>query len=66
MGETKRVARGNEPTIGVEVVVQPVVVQHPAIAIPVEVPHVAVAIRIHPDEICRIPSMPPPFEYSQG
>ena len=50
MGKTKRVAGGDEPIVGVEVVLEPVVVQVPALAIPVEVPHVAVAIRALPDK----------------
>ncbi|MEK7080498.1 MAG: hypothetical protein AAB925_01525 [Patescibacteria group bacterium] len=50
MGKTKRVAGADEPTAGVEVVVEPVVVQVPALAIPVKVPHVAVAIRALPDK----------------
>jgi len=49
MGKTKRVAGTDEPVVGVEVVVEPIEVQVPTLAIPVEVRHVAVAIRVHPD-----------------
>ena len=50
MGKTKRVAGADELIVGVEIVLEPVVVQIPAIAIPVEVPHVAVAVRTQPDK----------------
>jgi len=50
MGKTKRVARNDQPIVGVEVVANIVVVQHPLATIPVGVPHVTVAIRIQPDE----------------
>ncbi len=50
MGKIKRVAGGDEPVVGSEVAVEPVVVQVPALAIPVEVPHVAVAIRALPNK----------------
>ena len=50
-GKTKRVAGGDQPVVGVEIVVEPVVVQVPAIAIPVEVPHVAIAVRALPENV---------------
>ena len=50
MGKIKRVAGANEPVVRIKVVVEPVVVQNPAVAIPVEIPRVAVVIRIQPDE----------------
>ena len=65
MGKTKRVAGSDEAAIGVEVVVEPIVVQVPPAAIPVEIPHVAVAVRVMP-EICKISSMPLPFEISKN
>ena len=36
-----------------ELVVEVVVVQNPAIAIPVGIPHVAIAVRIQPDKIMQ-------------
>ena len=51
MGKTKRVARTDEPIVGVEVVVKPVVVQIPTPATPTEVKHIAVAIRVLPENI---------------
>ena len=65
MEKTKKVAGGDEPVVRVEIVVEPVVVQVPALAIPVEVPHVAVVIRVHP-EICKTPPMPLPLEKNLG
>jgi len=50
MGKTKRVAGADEPIAGIEVVAEPIIVQVPVLAIPVEVPHVAVAIRVLPDK----------------
>lgn len=50
MGKTKRVAGADEPIVGVEIVLKPVVVQVPALAIPVEIPRVAVAVRALPDK----------------
>jgi len=60
VGKTKKVAGKNEAIVGVEIVVEPVVVQIPPLAIPVEVPHVAVAIRIQPDKYvkCRLRHCP--------
>lgn len=49
MGKIKRVAGTDEPTAGVEVIVEIVEVQIPPVAIPVEVRHVAIAVRIIPD-----------------
>ena len=49
MGKIKRVAGGDQAVVAVEVVIEVVVVQIPALAIPVEVPHVAVAVRIKPN-----------------
>ena len=66
MGKIKRVAGDDQPVVGVEVVAQPVVVQNPTVVVPVEVPHVAVEVRIHPDEMCKMLSIPLPFEYSPG
>lgn len=48
----------------VEVVVKPVVVAVPAVAVPVEVTHVEVAVGVA--EMCEAPSVPPPPEYSKG
>ena len=49
MGKTKKVAGGDEPIVGVEVVLEPVVVQAPVLAIPVEAPHKTAATRALPD-----------------
>ena len=62
MGKIKRIAGTDEPAVGVEVIVEIVEVQVPPIAIPVEVRHITVAIRILPDIMCKIPSVPPPLE----
>ncbi len=51
MGKTKKIAGGDEPIVGIEVVAEPVVVQVPSLAIPVQIPHVAVAIRTLPDKL---------------
>ena len=65
MGKTKRVAGTDQPIVGVEIVVEPVVVQVPATIVEVEVPHVAIAVRVLP-EMRKMLSMPLPFEYSWG
>jgi hypothetical protein len=51
MGKTKKIARGDEPIVRVEVVLKPVVVQIPTATIPVKVERVAVAIRALPKNI---------------
>ena len=61
MGKTKRVAGTDETVVGVEIVVEPVIVRVPATIIEVEIPHVAIAIQVLP-EICKTSSVPPPFE----
>jgi len=53
MGKIKRVAGNDQTVAGIEVVVEPVVVQNPALAIPVGIPHVTVAIRVQPDKILQ-------------
>jgi len=63
MGKTKKVAGADQPIVGIEIVVEIVVVQIPTLAVPVEVPHVTVAVRVLP-EICKTSSMPLPLEYS--
>lgn len=65
MGKIKKVAGTDEPIVRVEVVAKPIVVQNPALAIPVEVKHVTVTIRILPDKICKASSIPLPLEYSR-
>ncbi len=60
----KRVAGTQQATIVVEVVVEPIEVQVPALTIPVEVWNVPVAVAVAP--LCvRAPSKPPSFEYSR-
>ncbi len=45
----KIVAGTDESTIGVEIVPEPIEVQIPTIAIPVQIRHIAIAISIMPD-----------------
>jgi len=56
----KRVSGTDEAIVRVEVVVEPVEVQDPALAIPVEVRDVAVALRVLPDRRteCRLHHCP--------
>jgi len=49
-GKIKKVAEADQPVVGIEVIVEPIVVQVPAIAIPIEIERVAVAIGILPDK----------------
>ena len=63
MRETKRIARADHTIIGVEVVVEPIEVQVPALAIPVQVRDVALAITVTP-VMCKVSSQPPSFDYS--
>lgn len=56
-GHGRRVAR-------IEVVVEPVVVRNPRVAVPVEVTDTQVPVLVA--VMCGVPSMPPPFEYSRG
>lgn len=51
--------------IAVPVVDEIVPVQHNLVAVLVEVRDVEVAVTV-PHNTCKMPSMPPPFEYSQG
>lgn len=57
MGKTKRVADGNasEPPVIIPIVVVLVAI-HLALAIPL----------VERDESCKVPSLPPPVEYSPG
>jgi len=48
----------------VEVIVEPVVVPVPLITVPDEVADNEVAVGVA--VTCSVPSLPPPFEYSQG
>lgn len=45
----KRVAATHETAVGIEVIVEPVVVQLPTLVIEVQVHGVPVAVRAHPD-----------------
>tara|TARA_Y100000310_G_scaffold331270_2_gene404535 strand:- start:633 stop:896 length:264 start_codon:yes stop_codon:yes gene_type:complete len=58
----KTVVGAEQTVVRVEVVLKPIEVQVPVITIPVEVRHITVAIRIPPDIIYKISSMPPSFE----
>jgi hypothetical protein len=51
--------------VGVPVVVEPVPVEDHLVAVLVEIRDVEVAIVV-PHNMCKVPSVPPPFEYSQG
>ncbi|HBV01161.1 MAG TPA: hypothetical protein DEF00_02060 [Candidatus Taylorbacteria bacterium] len=48
----------------IPVVVEPIVVPIPLLAIPVEIPDIEVAVRVA--ETYEAPSVPPPPEYSKG
>ena len=54
---------GNHPAVGVEPVVNVVVVLVPLRAIAIEVTHIAITTGV---EIYISPSVPSPLEYSQG
>ena len=60
----KRVSDSGETVVLVPPVLEPVEVQVPLGAVPVEVRDVAVAIRIPPDRLYKIPSIPLLIEYS--
>ena len=62
----KRVSGTGKPITGVVIVLEPVEVQVPALAVKVEVSDVAVAVRVLPDQMCKIPSIPLLLEYSQS
>ncbi len=49
--------------VAVPVVVEPVPVQHHLAIVLDEVRHVQVAVAV-PDDMCKVPSMPPAIEYS--
>lgn len=60
----KRVSDSGEAVVLVPPVLEPVEVQVPLGAIPVEVRDIRVAIQMPPDRLYKIPSMPPLIEYS--
>ena len=60
----RRVACDGRGIVGVEIIVEPVAVPVPGLAIPVQVPDVQVAIGVA--VLHRVPSLPLPLEYSQG
>ena len=66
MGKTKRVATGEETVVLIPVIVEVVQVQVPLVSIAVQNRNVAVAVRIAPNIMRKIPSVPLPFEFSQG
>ena len=47
-GGNKQVARTHETFVGVEVVVEPVEVQDPPVAVPVQIRHIAIAVEVAP------------------
>ncbi len=61
----KKVARTKQTIVVVEVVLKPVEVQVPLLAIPVEVRDIAVVVAIVP-VMCKVPSISLPIEYSLG
>lgn len=65
--EIKRMAEAHQPVVVVEVVVEPVEVEHPllVVVVPNEVRNIEVAVRVAP-KLYKIPSRPLPLEYSQG
>ena len=60
----KRISGTSQAIIGIEVVLEPVEVEIPALAVPVEVRDVQVAIMVPPDRMYKISSVPLPLEYS--
>ena len=60
---TKRVSGTEQAFISVEVVLEPIEVQVPLVAVPVEVRDVPVAVAILPDRSYELSSMPLPLEY---
>ena len=62
MGKIKKVATGEKPVVVIPIIIEVVQVQVAIIRIAVQVRHVAVVIRILPDSMCKILSIPLPFE----
>ena len=64
MGKIKKVATGEKPIVVIPIIIEVVQVQVQVaiIRIAVQVRHVAVVIRILPDSMCKILSIPLPFE----
>lgn len=60
----KRVSRPNETIIGIPVIVEPVEIEVPPPAIPVEIRDVTVTIGVLPDLFYKISSMTPSLECS--
>ena len=57
--------RARRQVVSIPIIVEPVVVPVPlAVIAPIEIQHVAVAVRVA--QICRMPSVPLPLEYSPG
>jgi len=63
-GKIKRLA-AEHPIVAVEVVVKPVPVLNPAVAVPVDIGHVLGVVRVAPKTVQQ-PSIPLPFECSWG
>ena len=59
-----QIAGNGETIVGVEVVVEPVPIQIPALTVLIQVRDVPVAVVVH-RETCGKPSVPPSLEYSQ-
>ncbi|HBV58049.1 MAG TPA: hypothetical protein DEB73_02185 [Candidatus Magasanikbacteria bacterium] len=62
----KRLAEDEEAVVRIEIVVEPVQIQIALVAVPVEISHIPVATGVTPLVLCRISSLTPPIEYSQG
>lgn len=61
-GRIKRLA-ARHPVVAIEVVIKPIPVLHPAVAVPVDVGHVLGVVGVTL-KIMRQPSIPLPLEYS--
>lgn len=60
--EVKRIAEAEEPVVLIPVPVGVVQVQLAVASPAIEVSDVLVAVGVHPNRMCRISSVPPPFE----
>ncbi len=63
-GRNEESCEHGHPIVAVKPVVKPVVVPVPLSSVAIEVPHIAVAVRVAKMRVS--PSIPPPFECSQG
>ena len=61
----KIVAGEQEPVVGVPLVLDPVGVEIAIVRVAVHIRSVEVAVVVAPKRKCKLPSMPPSFEFSQ-